>query len=40
MTAYFRTLIAAGVQYLIAGGPDAQTVRLLAEQVRPQLGAA
>jgi alkanesulfonate monooxygenase SsuD/methylene tetrahydromethanopterin reductase-like flavin-dependent oxidoreductase (luciferase family) len=40
ITAYFRALIAAGVQYLIAGGPDAETVRLLAEQVMPRFRAA
>jgi alkanesulfonate monooxygenase SsuD/methylene tetrahydromethanopterin reductase-like flavin-dependent oxidoreductase (luciferase family) len=36
---YFRALIDAGVQYVVLPGGDAETVRLLAEQVMPQLGA-
>jgi alkanesulfonate monooxygenase SsuD/methylene tetrahydromethanopterin reductase-like flavin-dependent oxidoreductase (luciferase family) len=35
VTAYFRLLVDAGVQYIIVPGRDAETVRLLAENVMP-----
>jgi alkanesulfonate monooxygenase SsuD/methylene tetrahydromethanopterin reductase-like flavin-dependent oxidoreductase (luciferase family) len=39
--AYYRSLIEAGVRYFIAGllGDDVETIRLLAEQVMPELAA-
>jgi hypothetical protein len=40
VTAYFRLLVDAGVQYVIVSGNDAETVRLLSEQVMPQFQGA
>jgi alkanesulfonate monooxygenase SsuD/methylene tetrahydromethanopterin reductase-like flavin-dependent oxidoreductase (luciferase family) len=36
VTTYLRVLVDAGVQYVIVSGGDADTVRLLSEQVMPQ----
>jgi alkanesulfonate monooxygenase SsuD/methylene tetrahydromethanopterin reductase-like flavin-dependent oxidoreductase (luciferase family) len=40
VTAYFRLLLEAGVQYVIVNGNSEETVRLLAEQVMPQFRGA
>ena len=40
VTAYFRVLVDAGVQYVIVHAPDTETMRLLAEQVMPQFQVA